>query len=737
MSKISNTDFLFSAESEPEVSTKKTSLTPWPILIVDDEHEVHTVTTLALSNLQVLDRNLIFYHAYSAEEAIQLLKQRSDIALILLDVVMESDNAGLIAVQRIRDELKLDEVRIILRTGQPGFAPEERIVKQYDINDYKTKTELTRAKLVTSIISAIRSYQQIRTINQSRRGLVQIITAAANLLERQSLHSFSEGILTQIASLLGLPAEGIVCAQLEEDGKASDNIYVLGAAGEYAPFIKSQLEHINNNDVIAKIKQCLKHQQHVYSADSTVLYLGHNQYHAAVYITTNQPISELVQQLIELFLSNVSIGYENAALFQQLKNAAYIDPLTKIANRNEFIQLIEKELILDTTEDVIALVDIDHFSDINDGLGQETGDEVLMAVANRLTECFGLKAQIARVGGDVFGLIAADAELSSDNINAAFTQPFIISEHRLQLSVNIGLCRLKELKCKALSALKNVTIALNVAKKNLTTNYQYYQPDMGQQITGRLSLLRNLAYDFSQQKLQLWYQPQIALNGQKIVGVEALLRWPQDDGSYISPAVFIPLAEYSGLIVEIGDWVLKQACQKIKQFTAAGHAIRIAINVSMQQFRTATFVQSVMDNISYYGIDASQLEIEITESIVMDDPQAIIAALNQLKKLGVKVAIDDFGIGFSSLSYIQKLPLDRLKIDRSFIINLTTSTDRVIVETIIRLAKQLNLATIAEGVEEAEQQQLLTALGCDEMQGYYYAKPMPENELLLLLNKQQ
>lgn len=736
MSTISNEDFLFAAEAEASVEEIESNLEPWRVLIVDDDKEVHTVTTLALNDLQVLNRRLTFFHAYSAEEALQFLAKNSDIALVLLDVVMETDDAGLIAVLRIRDELKLDEIRIILRTGQPGYAPEEKVIKQYDINDYKTKTELTRGKLVTSIIAAIRSYQQIRTINQNRRGLTKIITAAASLLEHQSLHQFSEGVLTQISSLIGLPAEGIVCAQIEDDGTASEKIYVLGAAGEYAPYIKSELTRIDNAEIIQRVQQCITSRQHVFSSESTVLYLGNKQHNAAVYIKTNQAVPEHIQQLIELFLTNISTGYENAALFQQLKHAAYTDSLTKMPNRNEFIQLLQQTRNFDAENKVVVLIDIDHFADINDGLGHDVGNELLIAVAMRLTNQFAMQSELARIGADVFGLIGDAEVLSTDAINASFEQPFLVAEYRLQLTVNIGLCRLQDIDSKGLSILKYVTIALNRAKKSLTENYQYYLPEMEQQMASRLATLRKLAHDFSQHKLQLWYQPQVSLQTKKIVGVEALLRWPHDKGEFISPAVFIPLAEYSGLIVEIGDWVLQQACQQIKQLTQLGFPIRIAINVSVQQFRTNSFVQSVIDTINYYQINAQQLEIEITESILMDDPEAMVASLLQLKAIGVNIAIDDFGIGFSSLSYIQKLPLDRIKIDRSFVANITSHSDEVIVETIIRLGKKLNLATIAEGVEDEAQQQALINLGCDEMQGFYYAKPMPEQELLALLYKQ-
>ncbi|WP_231702356.1 two-component system response regulator [Rheinheimera lutimaris] len=738
VSKETDEDFLFLAEDEPEIAGPEQTLGEWHLLIVDDDEEIHTVTKLALSDLTVMGKHLVFHHAYSGKAAVQFLRQHPHTALVLLDVVMESDDAGLKVVQQIREELGMDEIRIVLRTGQPGYAPEESVIKEYDINDYKTKTELTRSKLVTSIIASLRSYQQIRTINQSRRGLQKIINAGANLLEQHSLHEFSEGVVTQISSLIGLHAEGVLCAQIEDDGSASDNIYVLGAAGHYAPYIKCQLDRLDNPRIVAQITKCLRTRQHLFTDLDTVLYLGNDTHSAAVYIETNRPIEELDRQLIEVFLSNISIGYENVTLFQQLKHAAYIDPLTKTPNRNEFIQILQDTRRYEAAGNVAVLIDIDHFSDVNDGLGQDVGNELLIAVTFRLIEHFGVTCQLGRIGADVFGLVGPQTELTPERLQAAFAEPFHASEHALQVNATFGFCRLTDTAEQGLTILKHVYIALNKAKKHLGQNFQYYQAEMEDEMAERLAMLRMLRQDFAQDKLQLWYQPQVSLNGLQVVGMEALLRWPQGPGQFVSPAVFIPLAEYSGLIVEIGDWVLAQACLQIKQLAKQGFDnLRIAVNVSMPQFRHAGFVQSVIDCVNYYQINPQLLELEITESVVMDEPKIVIDALQKLKNFGIKVAIDDFGIGFSSLSYLQQLPLDRIKVDRAFIRDIDKAAGEVLAETIISLGKRLNLSTIAEGVETKAQEQAVLAMGCDEVQGFMYAKPMPPAELLLFLQQQK
>lgn len=730
--------FLFLADDESAPLPIEPGAGVWNLLIVDDDEEIHTVTKLALSDLLVLGKPLQFHHAYSGQQAVDFLKQQPETALVLLDVVMETDDAGLQVVRRIRDELQMDELRIVLRTGQPGYAPEESVIKEYDINDYKTKTELTRSKLVTTIISSIRSYQQIKTINQNRRGLQKIIKAGANLLEQHSLHEFSEGVVTQISSLIGLHAEGVLCAQIEDDGTASDKIYVLGAAGNYAPFIKCQLDRLDNKRIVKQISECLLGKQHIFTDMDTVLFLGNDKHNAAVYIETNRPIEDADKQLIEVFLSNISIGYENVALFQQLKHAAYIDPLTKTPNRNEFMQILQDTRRFEPDNMVAVLIDIDHFSDVNDGLGQDVGNELLVAITLRLISHFGTSSQLGRIGADVFGLVGPEDQLSPERLQAVFATPFQAFEHSLQVNATFGICRLRDTAAQGAVIMKHVYIALNKAKKTVGAHCQYYQPAMEEEVSERLNMLRKLRADFALDKLQLWYQPQLCLSTGKVVGMEALLRWPHQPGQYISPAVFIPLAEYSGLIVDIGLWVIEQACRQLKQLAAEGcAALRIAVNVSMPQFRSPHFVASVMDTVSRYQVNPDLLELEITESVVMDEPHTVIDALQKLKSFGIKVAIDDFGIGFSSLNYLQQLPLDRIKVDRAFVSTVTQPGGGLIAETIIGLGHRIGLSTIAEGVETAEQLAAVKAMGCDEVQGFYFAKPMPTEVLMQYLASYQ
>ena len=704
----------------------------WDVLIVDDDHEIHSVTKLALSDLTVFERRLKFHHCYSGAEARDFMADNSDIAVILLDVVMESDEAGLMVAKAIRDELNRDEVRIILRTGQPGYAPEESVIKEYDINDYKTKTELTRSKLATAIIAAIRSYQQIKTINQSRRGLEKIITSAANILEHHSIMEFAEGVVTQISSLLGLYPEGVLCAKagVNIDDSDPESVYVLGAAGHYANYINRKLENVDNSRIINQIAECLKQQMHIFTDTDTVLYMSSGESHAAVYIESGKLLSDVDRQLIEVFLSSISIGYENVNLFQQLRVAAFKDWLTKLPNRTEFINILDNYVKGTVDGDVIALVDIDHFSDVNDGLGQDTGNLLLLSVAKRLEAELANSCIIARTGADVFGIVGDESTVAPEKIQSIFDKPFRAGDHTIPINATVGLCRKRQSARNGLAVMKQAFIALNRAKNSVAAKHEYYLPEMEEQTTWRLGMIRQLRADFADRKLQVWYQPQLSLETDCIIAMEALLRWPTDEGEYVSPVVFVPLAEYSGLIVEIGDWVLDQACLQLLRLDDLGlNHMRVAVNVSMPQFRSIGFAKRVIETIRKNKIEPRRIELEITESVVMDEPQMVIDILTELKSYGIAIAIDDFGTGFSSLSYLQQLPLDRIKVDRAFVKDIYKQSGAILAETIINLGQKLKLHTIAEGIEEPAQEAILKKLGCEEGQGFMYSKPIPPHEL--------
>lgn len=736
VSENTSDDFLFIDDSDEDEILDSTTGDTWKVLIVDDDPEIHSVTQLALSDLVVLGRHLEYLHAYSGKDACKLIEENEDIVLVLLDVVMESDDAGLMVVKHIREQLARDDIRIVLRTGQPGYAPEESVIKDYDINDYKTKTELTRRKLVTTVYAAIRSYQQIDSVTKNREGLERIIGAAANLLEQHNVHGYAHGVLVEFKELAESHSS-VFCARGQGIVEGADDLslYILGQDGLADAKVDQKLAAMDNPDAIRQITSCFQQKQHFFTANSTSLYFGSGGFRAVIHLELTQALSDIEKQLIEVFLTNIATGYENVHLFQKLRNAAYKDWLTELPNRLDFVNLLDEFCRSDDEELVAALIDINHFSDINDGLGQDIGNQLLMAVSTRIRSVSD-KNQLARIGADVFGIIGPKSIVNPETLTALFSRPFAAGEQNLPISACFGFCSKTSAGVRGVKVLNQINIALNLAKKSQQDPFVYYQQEMEDKTLWRLGMIRQLRTDFADNRLALWYQPQLSLATGKIIGAEALLRWKTAEGKFISPAVFIPLAEYSGLIIDIGNWVVEQACMLLRELAEKNFEdVSISVNVSIPQFKRDNFVDNIIKATQLNNVDPSKLELEITENVLMDEPQVIIDALVELKDKGISIALDDFGTGFSSLSYLQKLPLDRLKVDRSFVNDIAESGGSIIAGTIINLGKQMNLKVIAEGIESIEQEVQLKALGCDEVQGFYYAKPMPADEFFTHLEK--
>ena len=702
----------------------------WRILIVDDEPDVHQATTFALKDAVILDKHLEFIHAYNGEEALAILSRETDIAVVLLDVVMQGEEDGLLVARAIRDQLNLQEIRIVLRTGHPGYAPEYQVIRDYGINDYKTKSDLTQIRLMTTLTAAIRSYQQLKIINASRRGLEMIVEASALLFERRSLESFAAGALTQLAALLGLAPDGLICThQPRAPGPRPPQEWtIVSAAGDLQPLINQPLHALDRPEIFNAIEHAIRSRSSIYSARFTVLYLRRpSSQEAAIYLDTGRPIPLADQQLLEIFCSNIAIGFENIALFKQLQDLAYIDPLCHIPNRTQFVSRLNHLLQIPQADQIVVLLDIAQFSQINDALGHLIGDQLLQSVSQRLRALVPPSVALAHIGVDLFGLAGREADIDLGRLRAAFSKPFNVGAHLLRIKITSSAARLTDTEATGIGCLKDVTIGLNLAKREGPGSFTWYSPAMSRASRERLDLLNDLEAAIRQQQLLVYYQPQVSLADGAMVGMEALLRWPTTEGQFIEPDRFIPLAEQSGLIIELGDWLLGKVCEQLLAWRNEGLGdLKVAINVSMVQFNHDGLIDQLATRMRQFGVSPHQIEIEITESVAMQAPEDVIQKIRQLKQLGVAVAIDDFGTGFSSLAYLQKLSADRLKIDRSFISEISQNEGSLsIAEMIINLGHKLGISVLAEGVETAEQAALLRASGCDEAQGYLFARPAP------------
>lgn len=707
----------FVDEEAPPPTTEKQT---WRILIVDDEPDVHHATLLALKGVVVEGRYLEFVHAYSAAEARSRLGEFQDIAVVLLDVVMESDDSGLTLVSYIRQNLANHSLRIILRTGQPGYAPEIETIRSYDINDYNSKSDLTRVRLFTCLTVALRSYSQIYQLETNRRGLELIVAASTELSKPKGIRLFAEGVITQLCALLGVSEEGIVCVASEI---TSTSPYVLAAAGLYSSWIGQSLMNIPDERVRRELTITLSNRCHLFGTTTCLFFSVPGDQSLVVFIDVNHEISSTNRDLLEVFCSNITVAFENTRLYQRISSLAYEDALLNLPNRNSFLARIDQR---PDSRDTLALVDIDDFADINSILDQDFGDSVLRVVADRLRRSFTNAVVVARIGSDVFGILGPQDEVNVERIAEVFSSPFEMSEESFRLSATTGLMRLTDPALKGVELLKNAGVALKQAKTFNRGKAVFFEASHATAARERMQMLSQLRTAFSAERLFLVYQPFINLASGQLVGAETLLRWRTEQGEFISPERFIPLAEQSGLMVAIGDWVMRSAFQFLKRLVDLGQTdFRMAVNVSHVQFREPDFVDKLVAAMGAHKVNPANVEIELTESVAIDNIELIEQKLLAVRAAGVAIAIDDFGTGYSSLNILRQINVDRLKIDRAFVSGKDGhNEDYSIAGMVLQLAAQLGLESIAEGVETQAQCDRLRQMGCSEGQGYLFSRPL-------------
>ncbi len=414
--------------------------------------------------------------------------------------------------------------------------------------------------------------------------------------------------------------------------------------------------------------------------------------------------------------------------------------LTNLPNR---IALEKRfELILEQTCDKnfkILFIDVDGFKIVNDTLGHAVGDEVLKKIANRLTEIIDGQGELFHIRGDEFVLLLSKNESIEDichmakRIIKSMAIPFVFKERELHLTVSIGIATYPWDGYNVNLLLQSAHLAVQRAKESGKNNFKVYDHSMNLKMNKKLDLINNLHRAVEKEEFVLYYQPQVNSLTGEVVGLEALIRWESPDMGIISPAEFIPLAEETGLIIPIGDWVLKAACTQNKAWQNLGYAsLPVSVNISALQFQESSFVDKVVKVLKDTELDPRWLHLEITESIAIKDTELTIDILNRLKDIGLKIALDDFGTGFSSLGYLKKFKINVLKIDSSFIRDIGEE-DATITKTIIVLGKSLNMEVIAEGVETKEQFNYLKEVGCDKVQGYLFSRPVPPAEIEKML----
>jgi len=874
---------LFSSDDSSPDNSKKSSrnaplpvepnaLQDWKVMVVDDDRSTHDVTSLVLDDFTYEGRKLQIVNGYSGEDVRRLMSEHPDTAVLLLDVVMESENAGLEAVRYIREHLKNRFVRIILRTGQPGLAPESEVISHYDINDYKDKSDLSALKLNTAMVVALRSYQDLKKIqklamsNDSLELLVKERTIAlaktnqqlkdevqqradseAQLAEAQRLArigSWSWDIKTgsmtwsdQIYRILGHEVSGTevnyatFLDSICENDKASVEAMHSYLIEKKPPFFS--IEHhlitsdgaplyvcqqgeleIDDSGQILNITGTLQDITERHDAEESMRKLSLAVEHTAdsIMITDKEGIVEYVNPAFEdttgfskaeilgkkpsalksdkqneVFYKRMwntilagsvfsdviinkrkdgSLYYEEKTITpqknaqgvithfistgkdisermesqQKLQHLAHHDALTGLPNRILFQDRLHQAIPRmgwHKRNIGIMFIDLDRFKRINDTLGHDVGDLLLCEAAERFNSCIREGDTVARLGGDEFAIILNDLASQADvppvaeKIIKSLSEPFTINNNELFISASVGISMFPEDGRDNKTLLKKADIAMYHAKANNGGSYFFYADEGNVGAAERLALESKLTRALDRGEFYLFYQPQLHLDSCKIVSREVLLRWSHPQFTNISPAEFIPLLEETGLIVPVGEWVLRTACldEMVRQKSGLTPQ-RIAVNLSIRQFSQSNFVRVVESIIKETGIDPKYVELEVTEGLLISNVIETAKILHQLHELGIKLSIDDFGTGYSSMNYLKRLPFDTIKIDQSFVRDITTNTDdAAIASAIITLAHSMELDVVAEGVETMQQLEFLRNQGCDLIQGYLCSRPKPFNEI--------
>jgi diguanylate cyclase (GGDEF)-like protein len=725
-------DLVCFVDDEPPVPSVESGSQPcWRVLIVDDDPDVHETTKFALHGVTVHNRPLQMLDAYSAAEGLAVLGREPDIAVVLLDVVMETEDAGLRAVESIRNELKLTNVRIILRTGQPGYAPEMEAVSRYDINDYKTKSELTRIKLFTALTGAIRAYDQLQRMEAARAGLEKMVESINRFLAPDGLGAFAEGVILQMAGTLGIDPGGLICVARDPANGDEPEYRIIAAAGRHVRLIHQPMSAITDAAIHQSLACCFRARRTLVDDHSLTLFCpGQDGHDFAAYAECVSAVRAVDRRLIEVFCSNIGLFGESVRRMERLQAVAYGDPLTGLPNANYFLEQVDAER--GGARQVLALLSVDNLAGAAEVLGPSHGDLILKAVARRLHDELAGRVLVARLGGNSFAVFGHELIVRPDYLRSLFKPRLLIGGIELPLSLSLGLVRRDDMpQASAADMLRFAEVALKRAKCSEPEQWAYYTSHAdGDQRSGGIGLT-DLQQALADDRFMLVFQPQIRLATGAVVGVEALLRLRLSDERLARPQEFMAVAEHSGLLVDLGRWVLLTALQSLRTLQAEHFGnLRMTVNVAPVEFRQTDFLDAVDDALRVAGVTPFQLELDVGEPVGSVGLDFAVRRIQALRARDVGVALDEFGAGSGALCHLDRLRPGRLKVARS-VVSLGESSPLGAI--LLSAGKELGMSVLAEGVEDEHLARLVGRLGYDEAQGFHYARPMPLHELLVWL----
>ncbi|WP_209010725.1 EAL domain-containing protein [Labrenzia sp. PHM005] len=735
-------DFL--APSEPKVVNELEK--PWKVLIVDDDPDVHEVTRIAVSGTKFENRPFRLLHALSAHEAKEILREHDDIAVALVDVVMESDTAGLGLVSWIRDDIGNRFTRLILRTGQPGYAPQTDVIMKFDIDGYAEKAELSRTKLITAIVTALRGYKLVMSLETNRRKLKELNDHFAEIVQQNALSEFAAAVLEHFTSLIDKPVDCLLCGfetLPEYIGADKADIRVLSARGVHEDKVDLPLDVISSTEIRQTVHQCIETQEICSGSDGVALPLvTRNGMSGALFMGTSYANLEesIGTEVVQLFMSNAALGYEKTGLLEHIRNLAYVDRLTGLSTFSGFLEAYYRNT-LTASKLLVVHADIQRFRIIVDGIGDEKASGVLKKTGHRLSRTFPDALSIARKEKDEFLILlkGGDDEDIQDvvsRIERAFQEPIRLDDTQLMLRPRLGFAQSSGPADTAELVASQASIALNDVRQNANMSHAVFNPQMQEEAFERLRLASLLTGGEDQTEFSVHYQPIMLARDESIASFEALMRFRNPGGAFLNTARMIDAAETSGQITEIGAWMFRNSFAEFSKMDGVGDHVTLNVNLSPRQVHAKRIYKDIEDAANNASLPLSRLVFEVTEGLFLSNDQVTLDLLHWLRNRGAKVVIDDFGTGYSSLAYLRKLPVDGIKIDRSFIMYMDQDPDALaVVKSIIAVAQALDLNVTAEGVENVAQRQIMQELNCTHLQGYLYSKPLDTADLNNFISK--
>ena len=730
--------FTFTAEAENETDTSGQS-NDWLVLSVEDDLGYQQSLKLGLHDLKVRGRGIRFLTANSASEASRVLAEHDNIAVILLDVVMEQDNAGLFLVNTIRTVLGNSRVRIVLLTGQPGMAPRQDTFKEYDIDEYWNKVDLTEEKLRGVVSSNIKTWSNLNELYIAKRGLQMIVDASRALTSKQDVNEFTYTVLTEVSRVIGIPDTGGVVCAYRPTMASLEQCEVVASTGEFSrsnsPMLAGLLKAQQTTampGLLNAINDALLTQEHQFFETWSILYFNTadvDNNHYLIIVQSPTPLEHSHITLLMVYSENIGNGFVNLALLNKLSMLAYFDDTLKIPNKHWLLREIGNMPAYDRDSTSLVFISLQNFSTSEITLGtnfssmmvSETLSLIKRLCKNALTICyledgnFALlyKSSLLTFETSMQKLLKVNVQIND------VTQPIQNSLSH----VGIGELDISDLS-KSFKAAQLVHFSNRFRPDRINGITREHLDD----INTRHSLLKALSDALeTPEAFFLEFQPKVSLKDGSPLGVEALLRWRQENGEVMPPNVFIPLAEASGLITKLDFLVMDLAVQAAHTLEKAGYSFSVAFNVTQADIISPAFVPHLRQVLKKHSVKAKQIEIEITESQAMGDYESVNPVLDTLLEMGCSISIDDFGTGYSSLAHLSTLSASALKVDKSFVDTLgpgAINSGNHILDMVYRLSRQCNFKVIAEGIETERQREALIEKGYEIGQGFLFSRPL-------------